>query len=547
MSPLKHNATSIAISLIIMSLSIQHPAHAEIVVTREGKLRSVAGKDPEVAVYRGIPFAAPPLGELRWRPPQPVTPWPDVRVANAFGAYCVGIKFGFIPPAGMNEDCLYLNVWAPAKTPARRLPVMVWIHGGGFQGGGGADPAFDGERLARQGLVVVTCNYRVGVFGFLAHPDLTRESDDHASGNYGLLDQVAVLKWVNRNAEAFGGDPANVTIAGESAGSYSVSALTASPLARGLFHRAIAQSGGYLSPKPGAMRTLEESEKVGVRLAQALGATGASGLRGKSADEVMGAAAKLGDFYAFQPGIDGRFLKEAVYATYAMGQQARVPLLLGSNTEEGAFLLPEQRPSAKEFQTLLATTYGAGASMVQDVYPVDTPANALRSELNLFADSAFTYPMWKWALMHGASGAPVYLYQFGRTLPPMPGQLYKGIARGQLGAFHGDEVAYAFGTLDSAFGALDQWSRKNRWERVDHDLSDAMVGYWSNFVKTGDPNGSGLPDWPRYELGSKHPLMRFHDRPRATPDDRTARMTLLDAAFTESRGAKIVPTSKTRR
>jgi len=515
----------------VMALSIPNLAHGEIARTKEGKIQGVSGRDPAVIVYKGIPFAAPPVGELRWRPPQPVNPWHDVRAGNAFGAYCVGVKFGFIPPAGMKEDCLYLNVWVPAKARTERLPVMVWIHGGGFQGGGGADPAFDGEQLAKRRLVVVTFNYRTGVFGFLAHPDLTKESPHHASGNYGLLDQVAVLEWVKRNIASFGGDPANVTIAGESAGSYSVSALTASPLARGLFHRAIAQSGGYLSPKPDAMRTLNDGEKIGIRLSQALGVADLAALRNRSAEEVMGAVATLGDFYAFQPGIDGRFLNEAVYATYAKGQQAKVPLLLGSNTDEGAFLMPEQRPSLQEFQALLAETYGSAAFMILQAYPVDTPAHLLRSELNYYADGGFTYPMWKWASMQRAGGMPVYYYQFGRTLPAMAGQLYKGLPRVELGAFHGDEVAYAFGTLDSAFGALDQLSRKDRWERVDHDLSEAMLGYWSNFVKTGDPNGHGLPVWPRYESASKDPLMRFYDQPRATPDDRTARMKLLDAAL----------------
>jgi para-nitrobenzyl esterase len=499
-----------------------------------GQISGVRGNDPTVLVYKGIPYAAPPVGDLRWRAPQPVKAWTGVKAADAFRPQCVGMNFGSESTAGMSEDCLYLNVWTPAQARGGQLPVLVWIHGGGFQGGGGSYPAFDGEEFAKRRVVVVTLNYRVSVFGFLAHPQLTKESEPRASGNYGLLDQVAALEWVKRNIAVFGGDPAKVTIAGESAGAYSVSALTASPLARGLFRRAIAQSGGYLSPNQEAMRSLATAEKVGADFAQTLGAADIASLRRKSADEVMQAVTRMENFFAFQPNIDGRFLKEPVYTTYVKGRQAKVPLLIGSNTDEGAFLIPEKRPSVQEFETRLEMIFGARKGQVRQLYPVDSPAALIRSELDLSGDSGFNYPMWKWALMQRQAGLPVYYYLFGRTVPATPGQMYKGIPRTAIGAFHGDEVPYAFGTLDKAAGSLDGSSRERRWKNTDRELSAAMLGYWANFIKAGDPNGPRLPAWPRYEAKANNPLMRFNDRPQVKPDERTSRMKTLETAFQAS-------------
>ena len=508
-------------------------ASGDAVTLDSGRISGVAGKDPAVLVFKGIPYAAPPVGDLRWREPQPVKAWTGVRAADAFGARCLGRFPGAGQPAAVSEDCLYLNVWAPSALRGDRVPVFVWIHGGGFQGGSGSEPIFDGEALATKGVIVVTFNYRTTVFGFLAHPDLTRESRHHASGNYGLLDQVAALEWIKRNIAAFGGDPSRVTIAGESAGSYSVSALTASPLARGLFHQAVAESGGYFMPRPGSMRTLSAAEKIGAGFASALGAADLADLRRRTADEVMKAVARMDDFFAFQPGIDGRVLLEPVYTTYVKGAQAKVPLLLGSNTDEGAFLIPEQRPSVQEFEARLEKTFGTRTSQVRQLYPVDTPAALVRSELDLSGDGEFNYPMWKWAVMQRQSGRPVYYYLFGRTVPPAPGQQYRGIPRSAIGALHGDEVPYVFGTLDKVTNTLDGSSRT--WESTDRELSAAMLGYWVNFVKTGDPNGPGLPVWPRYESQTQDPLMRFDAAPRAGPDHRTLRMRTLDAAFQPGR------------
>ena len=505
------------IVLMVMTL-----ASGEPVVLDSGRVSGVTGNDPAVLVYKGIPFAAPPVGDLRWREPQPVTAWTGVKAADAFGPHCPGRSFGATPPAAVSEDCLYLNVWTPARSRGESLPVFVWIHGGGFQGGSGSERVFDGEAFARKGVIVVTFNYRISVFGFLAHPELTKESRYHASGNYGLLDQVAALEWIKRNIGAFGGDPSRVTIAGESAGAYSVSALTASPLARGLFHQAVAESGGYFMPKPGAMRPLGAAEKVGADFASSLGATGLADLRGRRADDVMKAVVAMEDFFAFQPGIDGRFLQEPVYATYVKGRQARVPLLIGSNTDEGAFLIPERRPSVQEFEARLEQTFGARTAQVRQLYPVDTPSALIRSELDLSGDGEFNYPMWKWAVMQRQAGLPVYYYLFGRTVPGAPGQQYKGIPRTAIGALHGDEVPYVFGTLDAS---------SRTWEPADRELSAAMLSYWANFVKTGDPNGPGLPAWPRYDAQAHDPLMHFDAAPQARPDHRTLRMKTLDIAF----------------
>jgi len=493
-----------------------------------GKITGAPGRDPRITIFRGIPYAAPPVGPLRWRPPQPVIAWNGTKAAREFGPACIGRNFGAF--GSMSEDCLYLNVWTPNANPGARLPVLVWIHGGGFQGGSGYHPSYEGEQFARQGVVVVTFNYRVGLFGFLAHPDLTKESAAHASGNYGLLDQVAAIQWVRRNIAQFGGDPEKVTIAGESAGSYSVSALTASPMVRGLFRAAIAESGAYLGPKPDAMRSLAKAETMGLEFGKSLGAGGISDLRAISSDALMQAVEKMPDFFAFQPCVDGFFLKEPVYQTYAKRQQARVPILIGSNTDEGAFLLPPRRASAADLQAQINKAYGAKAGLVRAAYPMTTADEVVRAELDLGADDGFNYPMWKWATMHGRDGFTVYYYLFGRVLPSLPGQTYKGIAREKIGAFHGDEVPYVFGDLKLVTGALDGAPRTGRWETVDFKLSDTMLGYWANFVKTGDPNGGDLPRWPRYGSGS--PLMRFFNGVEVRPDDRISRMRMLDAAFT---------------
>jgi para-nitrobenzyl esterase len=279
------------------------------------------------------------------------------------------------------------------------------------------------------------------------------------------------------------------------------------------------------------MRRLSDSERIGIEFARLAGASDLSSLRNMSSGDLMKVVTRMADFYAFQPGIDGHFFHEGVYETYSKGQQAMVPLLIGSNTDEGAFLLAEQRASPEELRALLASTYGKNEAKARQAYATDSPESLRRSELNFYADGGFTYPMWKWATIQSKAGMPVYYYQFGRTLPALPGQVYKGMPRTEIGAFHGDEVVYAFGNLDRAFGTLDGSSRKDRWEPIDRELSAAMVKYWANFVKTGDPNGDNITVWPRYDADRNNPLMRFVGRPQALPDERTARMKILDTAL----------------
>jgi para-nitrobenzyl esterase len=535
-NPIDRIATKLAISSVIgASFAVSAALAQDMPRTIDGgKVSGVPGRDPSVLVFKGIPYGAPPVGNLRWRAPQPVKPWSGVKVATEVGPACVGRNFGSIPAGGMSENCLYLNVWTPTHEIRTKLPVLVWIHGGGFQGGSGYHPSYEGEEFARQGVVVVTFNYRVGVLGFLAHPELSRETAAHASGNFGMLDQIAALKWVQRNISQFGGDPAKVTIAGESAGAYSVSALTTSPMAQGLFRAAIAESGAFMLPKHDAIRSLASAEEIGLDFMKQLGASNIEAMRALSADQLMKAVEQMPDFFAFQPCIDGEFLTEPVYSTYAKNKQAKMPLLIGNNTDEGAFLIPPQRSTTEALQARIDQVYAGNGSLVRSAYPSSTPDELLRSELNLYADDGFNYPMWKWAELQNAAGLPVYFYIFGRVLPPMPGQKYKEVPREKIGAFHGDEVPYVFGNLDRVSAALDMAPRKGRWEPCDYALSNVMLQYWANFVKKGNPDGRDLPVWPQYKNGKGDNLMYFDHDAQAVPDRRVERLEVLDRGFQSS-------------
>src|SRR5688572_12979919 len=337
---------------VVLGLASYGTAAADVVKTTAGSVKGTATAGGGIRIYKSIPYAAPPVGELRWQAPRPAIAWQGVRDATEFGPRCLqGQIFADIVFRDLSEECLTLNVWTPAKAAGDRLPVMVWIHGGGFQAGAGAEPRHDGEAFARKNVILVSINYRLGVFGFLAHPELTRESGRNASGNYGFLDQIAALRWVRDNAAAFGGDPGNVTIFGESAGSFAVSALMASRLAAGLFHKAIGESGAFFTGGRGAlaMQPLPASEKAGAAFASALGAESIGALRAKSAGDVLAAALKTQPWFA--PNVDGHVLTEDVAATFAAGRQARVPLLAGWNADEvrGGVVLGKQKPTAQSF------------------------------------------------------------------------------------------------------------------------------------------------------------------------------------------------------
>jgi len=523
-----------AVVLAVASWPAAGDATADEVRTKAGVVEGTAEPDGAVRVFRGIPFAAPPVGDLRWREPQPVAPWPGARKAVDFGPRCrQGRIFDdMVFRDEPSEDCLYLNVWTPARSAAEKLPVMVWIHGGGFQAGSASEPRQDGGRLARKGVVVVGLNYRLGVFGFLAHPALTKESGRGASGNYGLMDQVAALGWVRDNIAAFGGDPGNVTIFGESAGSFAVSALVASPLARGLFHRAIGESGAYLGRHALEPMTLAASEKGGARLAASIGASSLADLRAKPADEVLGAALKFQPWFA--PTVDGYVLPRDPRDIYAAGEQARVPLLAGSNADEvrAGVILGKKRPTAKSFVDETRSKYGAAADALLKVYPAGSDEEALESAGSLAGDLFLAYATWKWTDVHGrTAGAPVYRYSFDRKIPVAPGTKIEGkpATAADIGARHAGEIEYVFGALDS--------EPKVPWEAADRQLSDLMMAYWSNFARAGDPNGPGLPKWPRYDGEDGFPVMHLDVASAARPDVLRKRYETLDAVLSGQPGA----------
>lgn len=459
-----------------------------------GLIEGTTNTAGDIHIFKGIPFAAPPVGELRWKAPQPVQPWEGVKKCTAFSASPMQAKpapFMFwsseflIPEEPISEDCLYLNVWSGAKSAAEKRPVLVYIYGGGFRSGGAGCPIYDGEAMAKKGVVFVSLNYRVGVFGFLAHPELTKEADYHASGNYALLDMIAALQWVQNNIAAFGGDPKNVTIAGQSAGAFGVNFLTASPLAKGLFHKAIAQSGGnfYSNPaRPGG--ALDNAEQMGIAFATALNCNSIAELRAKSAEEIHQAQGGLS-----WPIVDGYVLPESIYDIYAKGQQNDVPLILGWNGDDKLMGTPMKAAAYKE---QIQKRFGDLANAFFAVYPSETDAQAAQSQYEVSRDESFGIQVYTWAKMQNKTGdAKAYVYNFNRKLPAHTPET-------QFGAFHSGEIVYAYDNLHT----LDR-----PWEAVDHQLADEMSSYWVNFAKTGNPNGNNLPKWKPYTTKKEQVLI----------------------------------------
>jgi para-nitrobenzyl esterase len=522
------HAVRTAVIVVACGLASRSDGSAQV-RTATGLVKGASSSDGRVQIFKGIPFAAPPVGDLRWQAPRPAAPWEGTRAATEFGSRCLqGQIFGDIVFTDKSEDCLSLNIWTPAKAAGERLPVMVWIHGGGFQAGAGAEPRHDGDVFARKGVILVTFNYRLGVFGFFAHPELTKESGRNASGNYGLLDQIAALGWVRDNIAAFGGDPGNVTIFGESAGSLAVSALMASPLARGLFHKAIGESGAFFRRGAGALALtpLAATEERGVKFAGGLGAASIAALRALSGDAVLEAALKTQPW--FSPNLDGYVLPEAVDAVFAAGKQTRVPLLAGWNADEArsGVVLGKVRTTAQSFAEDQRKRFGDGADALLKVYSAATDAEALESAAALASDLFIGYSTWKWLEAHAQTGqASVYRYSFDRKIPVAPGETINGMpaTSRDIGARHAGEIEYVFGTLDS---------RKNvPWEPNDRTLSDAMTTYWATFARTGDPNGSGLPKWPRYDQGGR--VLHLDETITDTPDTRRPRYEVLDAIMSK--------------
>jgi para-nitrobenzyl esterase len=476
-----------ALAVAGLALGLSTPVHADslTVKTEQGKVHGKTINDGKVKAFLGLPYAAPPVGDLRWKAPQPPAKWKGERDAAKFGAHCAqGRVFDdmIFQDGEASEDCLFLNVYTPSDAKDKsKLPVMFWIHGGGYSGGASSEPRHNGDFLPTKGVVLVTINYRLGVFGFLATADLAKEANG-AAGNYGLLDMVAALEWVKANIKQFGGDPDNVTIFGESAGSFAVSTLMASPIARGLFHKVIGESGAAFSDVL-PTDSLEAREKADGEWVASLGATSLQELRAIPTAKILDAVKTKGRG-GFPPVIDGKFLTEPVAETYAAGKQAHVPLLAGWNRDEGSFFAMRGMTAA-QWKDFPGPLFKDRAAAFLKLYPGDTDEQALRAAIDYGSDSFIAFGTWKWLEAHRKTGeSPVYRYHFELAAPTSkfhPGSF----------AFHSDDIEYVFGTLDTRPGSV--------WRPEDRKLSEQMMGYWTNFAKTGDPNGPGLPEWPKYD------------------------------------------------
>jgi para-nitrobenzyl esterase len=437
--------------------------------------------------FKGVPYAAPPVGEWRFREPQPVRSWEGIRPAKAFGPRAMQLPIYSdmqFRSNGVSEDCLYLNVWTPAKPGSvSHLPVLVYFYGGGFAAGDGSEYRYDGESLARRGIVTVTVNYRLGVFGFLAHPDLTKESVHHCSGNYALLDQHAALVWVQQNIAAFGGDPAHVTIGGESAGSFSVSAQVATPLNKGLVAGAIGESGSLLGNRA---VPLAVAEKNGLDFAAGLGNKSLADLRAMSAEELLAATSRA----HFPTTVDGYFFPSSPDEIYAKGAQLSIPLLAGWNSAEQNYssLLGKEEPTVENYEKGVGKWYsGDKAAEVLKLYPAATPAEVMQAGTDLASDRFIAYGTWKWIDRHSkTSGKPVYRYLYAHPRPPVVGAAADAVR--PVGAGHSWEIEYALGNLST--------NKVYAWTADDAAVSETLESYFANFIKTGDPNGKGLPRWP---------------------------------------------------
>jgi para-nitrobenzyl esterase len=527
---LRYRCALLAAIVFMITAALASAAGNSLVVkTDTGKVRSKLSTDGQVRAFLGIPYAAPPVGPLRWQPPQPAEKWHGVRDATDFGHRCVQPDIFhdmiFRDP-GESEDCLNLNVWTPAQNKQANLPVMVWIFGGGFIAGATSEPRQDGANLAHKGVVVVSMNYRLGMFGFFVSPELAAESPQHAAGNYGMMDQTAALRWVQKNIQQFGGDPKNVTIFGESAGSFSVSTQMASPLAQGLFEHAIGESGGAfyshgLSYAPLAQR--EQSDPAFAQ--QVLGTSDLKALRAMSWQDILQKLQAHHGPNPFHPDIDGWFLPESVPQIYAEGKQAHVPTIGGWNSDEPSALAinTPQPPTLDSFRKMAKQEFGPRAKEFLTVFPADTYAQMLRSDVAFTGARFITYSTCAWLEAQGKTGGqPVYRYFFKRLSPPS--QFHPAGS----GAFHSDEIEYVFGTLDSRPGA--------HWEPADYQLSNLMQTYWTNFAKTGNPNGlaaAEAPNWPQYNSGDNWQVMNLDAHPEAQPDAHRDRWLFLQSVWGE--------------
>ncbi|HET9832028.1 MAG TPA: carboxylesterase family protein [Vicinamibacterales bacterium] len=503
---MKHFMISTA---ILVAASAASAAVTEPVKLDSGLVAGAAGTDATVRVFKGIPFAAPPVGPLRWKAPQPPARWDGVKEMTTFGPRCMqgggAGRAGGPPPPSTSEDCLYINVWTAASSSTAKLPVMVWSYGGAFTQGAGSVAGYDGEAMAKKGVVFVTYNYRVGPFGFFAHPELTKESGHNASGNYGVMDLHAALKWVHANIAAFGGDPSRVTLVGESAGAALESVLVGSKEARGLYRGVIAESASWSGVRMEKMQTLADAEAAGAENAHKIGANSLADLRMKSADEIMKMAPG-------RPIVDGWYVTEDLSKTYAAGRQTDVDVLVGSNQNEAGFaFFGVPKGSAAEFTTQIKERFADRAGEFLTLYPASTDAESNASQIASFNDEV-AWNMRSWAMSEAKRGkGRAYLFFFTKV-PPANGN------QPNRGAIHTAEIPYALGNA------------ARNWTDADRKLSDIMTSYWVNFAATGDPNGKGLPEWPRF-LPQYGNAMMLGDRVEPVQTLSADKIALYDYAF----------------
>ena len=505
--------TLVSVCAVLLASQLAHAQISSAKVTGGEVSGSIEGA---ISIFKGIPFAAPPIGDLRWKAPAPVANWTGVKKADAFAKACMQAPNTQGNTAPVSEDCLYLNVWTPAKAASARLPVVVWIHGGGYVGGSTSIPMYDGTGFANKGVVLVSLAYRLGTYGFLAHPQLSRESG-HGSGAYGILDLVKGLEWVRDNVAAFGGDAANVTIFGHSAGAGAVAFLAASPLSKGLFHKVIAMSGGTFTPLVTAdqagggmtIPALNVAEANGAAFLTKLGVTSIADARKRSAEQVQAATAGT----SFRPAADGYVLSNDLYRLYQQGKFNDTPMLVGHTSDESLAFGGPKTLAPADFENQITAQYGAQASAILSTHPHANEAEAARAARHVRNESSFDWNAWTWARQQSTHGkGKVYSYFFNNHAPEAEG------------SGHGSDVPFAFQTLAGRRGVTD----------ADKSLSNQISSYYVNFATTGDPNGKGLPQWPAF-TNANQSVMVFDAAPSARPYPMLEKVKVYDAFYERNR------------
>ncbi|MEM7371899.1 MAG: carboxylesterase family protein [Bacteroidota bacterium] len=483
-----------------------HPSDPHLVQIKQGQIRGLT--EDGVRVWKGIPYAKPPVGPLRWKAPQEPDTWEGIRKAQHYGNICPQMGYGEtsiyeIPSESMSEDCLYLNVWSSNVRPSAKQPVFVWIHGGSLTREGGSHPQYLGKNLAKKGLVYVSINYRLNAFGFLAHPELSDESPDKVSGNYGIMDQIMALEWVQENIQAFGGDPDNVTIAGESAGGWSVTLLTACKKATGLFHKAIAQSGVYLWPGPHlkvAHHTYLSGEEEGRQFMQQLGAKTLEDMRALPTEDIVSLFFSSDNVLSSEPMVDGHIFQEDIVAIYAQSRHNKVDIITGANSDEWSLWIPEDLTTdPARYRAEIARRFPGREALFFEAYPVHDSRTIRQAYTDFLSDQNFHLHNRSWAKEMHKAGSRVFMYYFSKT----PEERYPT----KYGAFHGAEIVYTLNNLENDPGPIGS----GVFSDAELAYADQVSDYWVNFAKHGDPNGNGLPPWPEWNP-IQEPYLSFGEK-----------------------------------